>query len=140
MGADLICSTLGKIEKGELERIPQDESLATFAPIIKKEMGNIDFNMDAISIRNLIRGFDPWPSAFTFWNGKRLKVMSATVLDTKTNEEPAVVIGTEGGLCVACGNDTALRFDRVQLEGSKAMTSEELLRGHNLNKGMKLGE
>ena len=140
MGADLISSTLVKLEKGEIQRIKQDESLSTYAPIIKKEMGKIDFSKTANEIRNLIRGFDPWPSAFTFVNGKRLKVMSATVLDIKTDAECASVISTDDGICVACGENTVLRFDRVQLEGSKAMTSAELLRGHNLNKGMKLGE
>lgn len=140
MGADLICSTLRGLEAGTLIRTAQDEREATYAPIIKKEMGKIDFSLSAERIRNIVRGFDPWPSAFTFWNGKRLKVMSATVLGTETTEQPATVTDTDNGICVACGDGTVLRLDRVQLEGSRAMTGEELLRGRNFEKGTKLGE
>ncbi len=140
LGADLICKTINDLEAGTASRTPQDESLATFAPIIMKEMGNIDFSKDATAVRNLVRGFDPWPSAFTFWNGKRLKVMAATVCDIKTSESPATVCSVDGGIFVACGDKTVLRLDTVQLEGSKAMSGVELLRGHKIEKGMKFGE
>ncbi len=140
MGAKLICETLNGLENGSIERIVQDESLATYASIITKEMGKIDFQKTATEIRNLVRGFDPWPAAFTFWNGKRLKVISATVCDEKTELEAATVCSADGGIFVACGEGTVLRLDMVQLEGSKAMQSFELLRGHKIEKGMKLGE
>ncbi len=140
LGADLIISTLEKIEKGMLTATPQDESAATFAPIIKKEMGKIDFNKSAIEIRNLVRGFDPWPSAFTFWNGKRLKVMSATVTQDTHTDECGTILSVGDSICVACGKGTVLMLDTVQLEGSKAMSGAEMLRGHKMEKGMKLGE
>ena len=140
LGADLILKTLRELENGTAERIVQDESLATYAPIIKKEMGQIDFSKTATEIRNLVRGFDPWPAAFTFWNGKRLKVMPATVFADETGNKPAEICSTDGGIFVACGKGTVLRLDTVQLEGSKAMSGAELLRGHKLEKGMKLGE
>lgn len=140
LGADIICKTLQGLENGTAVRTPQDEALATYAPIIKKEMGNIDFSKSATEIRNLVRGFDPWPSAFTFWNGKRLKVMSASVPDIKTDSHPGTVCCVEGGIFVACGNSTVICFDRVQLEGSKAMSGAEMMRGHKIEKGMKFGE
>ncbi len=140
LGAELIISTLEKIENGTITPVKQNEADATFAPIIKKEMGKIDYNQEATVIRNLVRGFDPWPSAFTFWNGKRLKIMSATVTDDRHNVENGTVVSTKDGIFVACGNGTVISFDTVQLEGSKAMTGVELLRGHKLEKGMKLGE
>ncbi|MBR3594428.1 MAG: methionyl-tRNA formyltransferase [Clostridia bacterium] len=140
MGADLIIKTLKALEDGTAIRTVQDEASATYAPIIKKEMGCIDFTKTATEIRNLVRGFDPWPSAYTFWNGKRLKVMSAKVMENKVNLEPATVCSTDGGIYVACGEGTVLLLDKVQLEGSKAMQSSELLRGHKIEKGMKLGE
>ena len=140
LGSDLIIETLDALANGKAQRIVQDESKATYAPIIKKEMGLIDFNKTATEVRNLVRGFDPWPSAFTFWNGKRLKVMSATVLDDNSGYAPSEICSTDNGICVACGGGTVLRLDTVQLEGSKAMSSAELLRGHKLEKGMKLGE
>ncbi len=137
-GAELLIKTLSELEKGTLERVKQDDSKATYAPIIKKEMGKIDFSKNATEIRNLIRGFDPWPAAFTFLNGKRLKVMSATIANATHNTEVGTVLDTKNGLCVSAGEGTAIIFDTVQLEGSKAMSSIDMLKGHPLKEGMKL--
>lgn len=140
VGAELIISTLKKCEDGTITPIKQDESLVTYAPIIKKEMGLIDFSKNATAIRNLVRGFDPWPSAYTFLNGKRFKIISATVVPTKHNSPCGTLLSTENEIIVACGENTSLKLDRVQLEGSKPMSDLELLRGHKLQKGLMLGE
>ena len=140
LGANLICSTLKKLETGEIVRIKQDDSVATYAPIIKKEMGLIDFNKNATEIRNLIRAFDPWPSAFTFVEGKRFKVISASLCDVSHDKVPGTLLNTKNGICVAAGEGTAINFDMVQLEGSKAMNSSELLKGRKFEEGMIFGE
>ena len=139
-GAKLICSTLEKLADGSAHRIPQDESKATYAPIIKKEMGKIDFSKTAEEIRNLVRAFDPWPSAYTFLGGRRFKVISASVPDITHSCVEGTVIDNSGQICVAAGNHTAIVFDTVQLEGSKAMSGADLLKGHRLEKGMVFGE
>lgn len=140
LGARLVCSTLEKLEQGEITPVPQNESVATYAPIIKKEMGRIDFSKTADEIRNLVRAFNPWPSAFTFIGGKRLKVLSATVSDCPHSGECGILIDNKNGICVSAGNGTAITLDRVQLEGSKACSGADLLKGHRLEKGMKFGE
>lgn len=140
LGAGLVCSTLEKLEQGEITPVPQNESFATYAPIIKKEMGRIDFSKTADEIRNLVRAFNPWPSAFTFIDGKRLKVLSATVADCHHSGECGILIDNKNGICVSAGNGTAITLDRVQLEGSKACFGADLLKGHRLEKGMKFGE
>ncbi len=80
LGGDLILSTLSKLEKGEITPQPQDHAQATYVKKISKSMGDIDWTMDAVSIERLVRGLNPWPSAFTRWNGKMLKIWEATVL------------------------------------------------------------
>ena len=139
-GAALIVSTLEKLEDGSAVRTPQDDAAATYAPIIKKEMGQIDFCKTATEIRNLIRAFDPWPSAYTFLDGKRFKVISATAIDMKHNKKCGTLLNTVEGICVATGDNTALILDMVQLEGSKAMSGSDFLRGRKLAEGMIFGE
>lgn len=139
VGADLLLKTLPTLENGTAVRIKQDDALATYAPIIKKEMGMLDFNKNATELRNLIRGFNPWPCAYTFLGGKRLKVLSATVLSDNHNTETGLVFDIKDGLAVTCGEGTTLLLQTVQLEGSKAMPSADMLKGHPLSKGMKIG-
>ncbi len=139
-GSTLLCETLEKLEKGTANPVSQDDTLATYAPIIKKEMGKIDFSKDAHEIRNLVRAFDPWPSAFTFINGKRLKVINAEVADFTHNTDCGIVVENKKGLFVSSGNGTVLCLNTVQLEGSKAMSGADMLKGHPLEKGMKIGE
>ncbi len=139
-GATLICSTLNKLENGTAVRTKQDDTLATYAPIIKKEMGNIDFKKNATEIRNLVRAFNVWPAAFTFLEGKRLKVLGASVCDISHSSEPGTIIDLTNGICVAAGESTSIMLDYVHLEGSKAMSGTDLLKGHRLQKGMKLGD
>ena len=139
VGADLLLKTLPTLENGTAVRIKQDDALATYAPIIKKEMGMLDFNKNATELRNLIRGFNPWPCAYTFLGGKRLKVLSATVLSDNHNTETGLVFDIKDGLSVTCGDGTTLLLQTVQLEGSKAMPSADMLKGHPLSKGMKIG-
>ncbi len=139
IGAETLLKTLSTLESGTAVRTKQDDSLATYAPIIKKEMGMLDFSKNATELRNLIRAFNPWPCAYTFLNGKRLKVLSATVSQDSHNTETGLVFDTKNGLCVTCGDGTTLLLDTVQLEGSKAMPSIDMLKGHPLSKGMKIG-
>ena len=83
LGAELIAEALPKIERGEFTPVPQDEKLATKCGKLSKNMGKIDFNKSAVTIRNLVRGLNPWPSAYTRLDGKMLKIWSADAIDDK---------------------------------------------------------
>ncbi len=138
LGAKLIVSTLSKLEKGELSSVKQDESKATLAPIISKEMALIDFSKSAKSIDCLVRGFSPWPVAYTMLDGKRLKVYSATV-GSACAQEAGTVVSTIEGITIACGDSTSITLDDVQLEGSKRMKAKEMLKGRPIKVGTVLG-
>lgn len=138
LGAELIVSTLEKLEKGEIAPEKQDEAQATLAPIISKEMALLDFAQSAESLSNLVRGFNPWPIAYTILEGKRLKVYSARVGST-ASAPAGTVTKSERSLCVACGDGMELELLDIQLEGSKRMPASEWLKGRAVEKGTVLG-
>lgn len=138
LGASLIISTLDKLEKGEITPIKQDESKATYAKIICKEMALIDFNNTATDINNLIRGFNPWPVAYTVYNSKRIKIFKAEVTTSK-GEQPGTVIENSGKLTVACKDNTALNISQLQIEGAKRMNIADFLKGNKIPLNIKLG-
>ena len=138
MGGKLIVSTLSKLEKGELTPIPQDHEKSNYAKIISKEMALIDFNMSAENVFNLIRGFNPWPIAYTIIGDKRLKVFAAEKIGS-VNGKSGEVVSSDGTLTVAFGDGNGLKFTDVQLEGSKRMSATEMLKGRPIEKGTILG-
>ena len=151
LGAELIVEALPKIERGELTPVPQDEELATKCGKLSKNMGKIDFNKNAVAIRNLVRGLNPWPSAFTRHDGKMLKIWVADALDDKQVKEfsgnaevlknavPGTVsFVTKEAIGVATGKGT-LVLKEVQLEGKKRMLVKDFLLGNKIEIGTKLG-
>lgn len=138
MGAALIVSTLDKWKKGTLTPIQQDESKATLAPIIKKEMAVLDFSQPADSLACRVRGFNPWPVAYTVLDGKRLKVFAAAV-GGKTSAPAGTVTRSDTALCVACGDGRELVLTDIQLEGAKRMPSADWLKGRAIAPGTLLG-
>ena len=139
LSADLMISTLEKLEKGEITPTPQNQNEATYAPIIKKEMAKLDFKKTAADIHNAVRGYYSWPCAFFMLNGKRIKVLSAKIGD-KTNKNAGTVIANGEELVIACGNNTSIRLLSVQPEGSKPMTSKQMLCGNKIPLGTVVGE
>ncbi len=134
VAAKLVCSTVEKLSKGEITPIKQNEAEATYAPIIKKEMAQIDFNKTANEIHNLVRGLYGWPTAYFMLEGKRVKVFITEVLNT-TDKAPATVIKSDNELVVACGNNTAIKFVELQPEGSKRMEAKQWLLGKKIEVG-----
>ena len=139
LSADLMISTLEKLEKGEITPTPQNQNEATYAPIIKKEMAKLDFTKTAADIHNAVRGYYSWPCAFFMLNGKRIKVLSAKLGD-KTTKNSGTVIANGEELVIACGNNTSIRLLSVQPEGSKPMTSKQMLCGNKIPLGTVVGE
>ncbi|MGE5474871.1 MAG: methionyl-tRNA formyltransferase [Ignavibacteriales bacterium] len=137
-GGKLIVETLRKIENGTAPRIPQDESEATFTRQIKKEDGLINWENDSIKIRNQIRGFNPWPGAFTYYEGKMFKMWKSEEIMCDLKVESGIIIKADAkeGLIVSTGNG-ALKIFEFQPEGSRRMTAEEYLIGHSMKAGEK---
>lgn len=137
-GGELILETLEKLEKGTATRTPQNEAEATYAGKITKELGLIDFNKSAVEIERLIRGLNPWPSAYTWLDEKTLKIWDATVVDEVIEDIPGTILEkTKSTLKVATGKG-ALLINELQLEGKKRMEIGAFLNGYEI-KSKKLG-
>ena len=134
-GAKLIVKTLEDLEAGTITPVEQDDSKSNYAKMLKKDLGNLDFSKPAVQIERLIRGLNPWPSAYTHIGGKTLKIWQAQVLEGTFDGENGEVIDIDKkGFTVKTG-EGALRILEVQLEGKKRMKSEQFLLGYKLEKG-----
>ena len=139
LGGETIVEALALLEQGKLKATPQDDEKSNYAPLIQKEMGRIDFNRDASALDRQIRGMNPWPSAYTTWRGKQLKLWRARPKEIEQSEAPGEVIEvSKDHFTVATGRG-ALDIWEVQLEGKKRMTSRDFLLGVQLKPGDILG-
>lgn len=149
VGAELLVETLEKVERGDIERIKQDDTQATYVKMLSKSFGKIDFSKSAVSVERLVRALNPWPSAYTSIGGKMLKIWDADVCsqdsqrlcdltDVSMAPSGSVVKVTDKAFFVKCGEDL-LEVTQLQLEGKKRMKTEDFLRGYHLEKGVLLG-
>jgi len=139
LGGETIVEALTLLEQGKLTATPQDDEKSNYAPLIKKEMGRIDFNRDAFALDRQIRGMNPWPSAYTTWRGKQLKLWQAGPKETEKLGAPGEVIKvSKDHFTVATGRGV-LDIWEVQLEGKKRMSSRDFLLGVQLKPGDVLG-
>jgi methionyl-tRNA formyltransferase len=139
-GARVLVETLDLLKRGSLEPRAQDGSQATYAPMLAKEDGKVDWHEDAKRICCRIRGLDPWPGGFTYWQGKRLKLFGCRALSISTQDEPGTVIAAaDDGLQVAAGEGVVL-IATLQLEGRRPLAVTDFLRGHHFQVEDKLGE
>jgi methionyl-tRNA formyltransferase len=137
IGAELIIETLRGLQSGEIHPRQQDNAKATLAPILKKEDGRIDFHRTPQEICNRLRGFQPWPGAFTAFRGKNLQVWAAT---PATGQLPPGELSVQGDrLLAGSGGNTALEFFEVQPEGKKRMAARDFVHGYHPATGEKLG-
>ncbi|MFR1833011.1 MAG: methionyl-tRNA formyltransferase [Lachnospiraceae bacterium] len=134
-GGRLIVSTLEKLEAGALTRTKQPETGTCYAKKITKELGDIDWSMDAPAIERLIRALNSWPSAYSSLKGKTIKIWKAQVLDGEHEGTPGQITEVlKDGLIVTCGSG-ALKLCELQLEGKKRMDAGAFLRGFSVEKG-----
>ena len=139
IGARLLVSTLRGLKEGTLTPREQDESLATAAPMLKKEDGLIDWNMPAIAIERRVRGLDPWPGSYTHASGKLLKVHCAKALSGNTSGEPGEVLRADAaGFAIATGSGQ-IELLEVQLENRKRLPGAEFIKGARIKAGDRLG-
>ncbi len=136
IGADLLVETMGRIR--DLKPEPQDHGLATYAPLIKKEDGRIDWSLPAVSVDRQVRAFNPWPSTFTFQGGRRLKILRGQV--PGTGDCPGGMPGqvqavTPEGIDICCGDGLLYRILSLQPENKPAMSAHAFSLGAHLRSG-----
>ncbi len=139
-GAKLCVETLEKIEANQIEPVKQGESDTDYAKMLTKELGNIDWSDSAVQIERLIRGLNSWPSAYSYWNSKVMKIWSSEVEGNccENHEEPGTIVKIEkDGFWVKTG-DGDLKILEVQIPGKKRMDAGAFLRGYQIQVGEKL--
>ena len=139
VGAALLIETLRALEAGTLERIPQDHSQMTYDPMLKKEMGIVDWTKPAREIVWQIHGLNPWPGASTAFEGGRLKLLKAEPVQGSGQPGEIITADAKTGLVIAAGAD-AVRVTMLQAPGGKPMNSKDYLRGHPVAVGTVLKE
>ena len=140
LSGELMVSTLEKLEAGTAVFTPQGDGETCYAKMLDKKMGNIDFTKSAVEIERLIRGLNPWPSAYTTMHGKSLKIWDADVVAGKEGAEPGVVIEVNKKAIVVQTGEGALALKTIQLAGKKRMNTDAFLLGYAVTEGTKLGE
>jgi methionyl-tRNA formyltransferase len=140
--ACVLLESIKAIESKQFGLIPQDESKVSFAPKLKKEDGLIDWHKKSVEIYNLVRGCLDWPTAFTYFKGKRLKIFAAKIPDQKSwpdSASPGEIIDFSPQAITVATGQGALLIEKMQLEARRMMNVREFLVGHKISKGEKLG-
>jgi methionyl-tRNA formyltransferase len=137
VGADLIVESLLQFDRGEIAPVPQDEKNATYAPILKKEDGRIDWTQSAPQIYNRMRGFTPWPGSYSTFRGKTCHLWGhpETSGAADTQLAPGELVPSTKDIYVVCGEWTRLRLESVQLEGRKKISPREFANGARMGPG-----
>ena len=142
LGAEVLMNTLTALKNGTLQRIPQEDSQSSYAPMMNKELGHIDWNKSALVIHNLVRGTDPWPGAYTFLLGNRMRVWKTSLMPGKSDagiDNGKILNVDDEGILVKCP-DGNLLIKEVQFDSSKRMSVRDYIRGHEINEGETLGK
>jgi methionyl-tRNA formyltransferase len=137
VGASLMIETLRGLEAGEIHPRKQDDSQSSLAPILKKEDGLVDFSRTATEIYNRLRGFQPWPGAYTKFRGKNLQIIKAS--PASETVPPAQLKLIKDRLLVGCAKNTALELLELQLEGKKRTPARDFAHGYHPKEAEKLG-
>jgi methionyl-tRNA formyltransferase len=140
VGAELMVETLRGLESGQAKPTPQDDARATLAPILTKEDGRMDFSRTASELFNRMRGFRPWPGAFTTFRSKTMQVHRAEPVESTSQLAPGAIGLDDRHLLVRCGHNTALKLIEVQLDGKRRMAAQEFVNGYRPKPGERLGE
>lgn len=139
-GAELMISTLAGLKNGTTTPQPQDDTKATLAPILKREDGQIDFSRTAIDTWNRLRGFQPWPGAFTRFRGKMLHIHAANLAPEATALPPARFVIQSDRLLLGFAHRTALDIAELQIEGKKRMAAQDFINGYRPRSDEAIGE
>lgn len=139
LGGPLLLDTLEDIEKGEAKPVKQKEEESTYAKMLTREMGELDFQEEAVRLERYVRGLNSWPSAYTHYHGKMLKIWEAAVVEEDRKGRPGEIVELQkDGFLIQTGNG-CLKALQVQLEGKKRMAAGDFLRGMQMKPGDLLG-
>lgn len=135
IGADLLIETLRGLEEGNIIPEKQIEELSSYAPMLKKDLGHINWDDESKNIFNLIRGVTPWPGAYSYYNDKTIKIWRAELEDSNSSRAPGTILRvSKDGIKVACKNG-AIIVKEIQEVGSKRMEVSSYLNGHDVKEG-----
>lgn len=138
-GSELLIETLKNIEEGNIEKVPQDHDKSTYAPIMDKKLGKIDWNTDAKDIKNLVRGTCPWPGAYFNYKDKNVKVLEVEVCDSSKGGVPGSIVKVSSEGIVVNAKDKCVVLKKIQFPGKKAVSIEDYLRGNEFDSDIILG-
>ncbi len=141
LGAEVLKNTLTQLVNGSLERKPQIEALSSYAPLMSKELGLIEWTKTAQQVHNLVRGTAPWPGAYTYLNGNRMRIWRTSLvpyMESKLADGEIAQVDREG-ILVKC-SDTFILIKEIQFDSSKRMSVSDYIRGHQIDVGEKLGK
>lgn len=133
-GSEFITEALLKIEKGDVHPVKQDDEKSSYAKMLTKAVGKIDWNKSAVEIERLVRGLNSWPSAYTEYKGKQLKIWKAEVMPAMEGA-PGTIAKVTKDQVIVCTGDGALALEEIQLEGKKRMRTKEFLLGRSFEEG-----
>lgn len=134
-GSELLCETLDLIKEGKAPRTPQNHNEFTYAPIMDKNLGHVDFSKTAREIHNLVRGVNPWPSAYTTYMDKKMKVWKTKVLDEKSTKKPGTIIKVDKEGIRVSTKDKVILITEIQMPNKKRMEVKEFIKGNSLEEG-----
>ncbi|GAA0105600.1 methionyl-tRNA formyltransferase [Paraclostridium sordellii] len=138
-GAEVLKDTIDLISKGEAPREKQNDEETCYSPIMDKSLGNIDWSKSATDIHNLIRGVNPWPSAYTTYDKQTMKIWKTKVLDKSSEKTPGTILNVDkNGVEVSTG-DKVLQISEIQMSGKKRMIVSEYIKGNDISTGIVLG-
>lgn len=138
VGAEVLEETLEKLENGTLVRTPQNDAESTYAPLLSKEISNIDWNETALTVYNKIRGLNPWPVAVTFVDGVKYKIFASDYVEN-VKGQPGEIVENRKKLIIACGDGNGISVKTLQPDGKKQMDIVSFLAGNKLEIGKIIG-
>jgi methionyl-tRNA formyltransferase len=134
-GAELLAETIAGMKAGTVRPLPQDASKASYAPLLDKEDGRIDWTESAIEVDRRVRAFTPWPGAFTTWENRLMKIISGKSRQGEAGAEPGRVVWAGSDFVEVATGSGLYRIEEIQVEGKRRMTVREFLSGHSLRPG-----
>lgn len=135
-GAEVLKETMDLIEEGKAPRTPQNHEEFTYAPIMYKELGHIDFNKSSREIHNLVRGVNPWPSAYAIYNEGKMKIWETEVLEEKSSKQPGTILKTDKSGIKVSTNDGVILIKEIQMPNKKRMAVSEYIKGNSIEEGL----